>query len=249
MNNERAAVFIVHPSSFIVAGAQNVKKDAIIGVSAILVISILTFGLAAMRPPFQPTRSTPFSIGPVGERVTGRIVMRINDEPVTEAEFQAAFDQLPDDLKRQFATGPGKQAFAEQLIRMKLLEQEARHLGLDREPKIEAQLAAQRTSALATAAADKLVGAPTSQAVQSFYNANRQRFETLDLSHILIAYAGGTVPPRDGKAPPSEVVAMNRALEVYRRLKAGADFATVANRVSDDVGSAEGGGRIGEVHR
>jgi len=137
-------------------------------------------------------------------------------------------------------------AFAEQLVRMKLLEQEAQRVGLDGDPKIAGQLAAQRTDLLADAAADKIIGQPTPEAVEQFYAKNKERFETLDLSHILIAYAGGLVPPRSGAALP-ETDAMNKALAVYAELKKGVPFPAAAANYSDDAGSARKGGELGPV--
>ena len=225
------------------------KRDALISLIAIVVVGAICYALGVIRPPFELTPSTPFSNAAVGPALTGRVVMRVNGEPVTESEFQAAFDQLPDELKKQFASAPGKQAFAEQFVRMKLLEQEARRMGVDRDPRIAAQLAADRTNILASAAADKLVAMPTNQAVESYYKSNSGRFQTVAVSHILIAYAGGTVPPRSGETAPSEMEATNRALVIYRHLKEGADFAELARKMSDDVDSAERGGSLGSFPR
>lgn len=221
------------------------KRDALIAIGGIAVIGALTYGLAAIRPPFIPRKSAPFGSTAVGPTATTHVVMRVNGEAITQEEYQAAFDALPDDLKRQFGSIPGKQAFAEQLIRMKLLEQEGRRLGLDQDPKVVGRIAAERTNILAMATADKLVGTPTDEAIQTFYNKNQQRFRTIDVSHILISFQGGVVPPRDGGTPPSQVEATNRALQVYQQLRGGADFATLAKRFSDDPASADHGGKLG----
>lgn len=199
-----------------------------------------------MRPPFQPTKTEAFTTAPVGPSVTGHIVMRVNGDPITEAEYQAAFDQLPDDMKRQFANGPGKQAFAEQLVRMKLLEQEGRRMGVDKDPNVAAAIAANQTDIIARAAADRLVANPTKEAVQSFYKQNSSKFQTIDLSHILIAYNGGGVPPRNGGTAPNEVEATNKALKIYQQLKSGADFATLAREYSDDTSTVGQGGHLRE---
>ena len=223
-----------------------VKKDLAIALVAILAIGGLCYGVAATRPPFQPTASHPYSEKTLGKTANSHVVMRVNGEEITQEEFEAAYQALPQDMQRQFASEPGKMAFAEQLVRMKLLEQEAHRVGLDEDPKIAGQLAAQRTDVLADAAADKLIGQPTPQAVEEFYNKNKERFETLDISHILVAYAGGMVPPRAGSAPP-ETDAMNRALAIYAELVKGESFATAAQKYSDDVNSARQGGELGPI--
>lgn len=221
-------------------------KDTLIAGGAIVAVAGICFGLAAVRPPFQPTKSQPYSAAPGPQGPSARVVMRINGEAVTEEEFQAAYKLLPEEMQRQFASEPGKMQFAEQLVRMKLLEQEAHRLGLDNDPRISGQLAAQRTDLLADAAAEKLIPQPTPDAVKEFYAKNKNRFETIDLSHILIAYAGGLVPPRSGPAP-TEADAVNKALVVYSELQKGADFKELARKYSDDVASARRGGALGQV--
>jgi parvulin-like peptidyl-prolyl isomerase len=227
-----------------------VKRDPLIALVAIVVVIALCFGLNAMRPPFKPQASAPFSTSvgaPAATLSKERVIMRVNGEAVTEDEFAAAFAQLPEDLQRQFGNEQGKDAFAEQLIRLKILEQEARRLGVDNDPKVSAQLAADRTNILASAAAQKIVASPTNDVVQKFYTENRERFETVELSHILVAYAGGQVPTRDGTPAPQRADAMRKAAAIRQQLDAGVDFAILAGRASDDVQSVESGGRIGSV--
>jgi parvulin-like peptidyl-prolyl isomerase len=220
------------------------KKDITLATLAILVVGGICLGLAAIRPAYLPTKSTPFSRD-LGTVPVGKVVLRVNGEPVTEAEFQAAFKQLPDEMQRQYASEIGKMAFAEQLIRLKLLEQEAHRLALDSNPTVAAQIAADRMNILAGAAAEKIVKNPTDEAVRSFYAQNKDKFETISVSHIVVAYAGGLVKPRQGGTPLNEQQAVNKALTLYQQLKKGADFATLARQVSDDPASAEKGGQLG----
>jgi peptidyl-prolyl cis-trans isomerase C len=228
--------------------SHRLKRDLLIAVVAILVVAGVCFGLAANRLPFKATPSHPFSFQE--PTVHGsRVVLRINGQPVTQDEFEAAFRQLPEQMQRQFGNEPGKVAFAEQIVRMKLLEQEARRLGLENDPKVAGQLAAQRTDILAAAAAEKVVPKPSEEAVRKFYEENKGRLTTIDVSHILIAYAGGTVPPRDGGAAPSESDAVNKALFIYDQLKQGADFADLARKYSDDETNASRGGELGPMSR
>jgi hypothetical protein len=249
MNGWRGSSFIVHGSSF---WSAKVKKDAIIGSIALLVVAGVCYGLAAVRPPFQPTPSKAFtyelSVNPHGPS-SGKVVMRVNGEPITQTEFEAAFTQLPDDMQRQFASEPGKMAFAEQLVRLKLLEQEARKLGIDQDPKVSALLAADRINILANAAAQKIVAKPTDEAVRKYYDENRDRFTTIDISHIVFAYQGGQIPPRAGRRALTEEEAVNHALVVWQQLKKGASFAEVARRESDDVQTAQQGGELSRFTR
>lgn len=223
------------------------KRDIAIALTSIVVIGAVCYGLAVTKPAFLPTPSQPFSMVPVGPRANDRVVMRVNGEPVTEKEFEAAYGQLPDEMKRQFSSEPGKMAFAEQLVRLKLLEQEGKRLGIDQDPKIAAQLAADRTNIIASAAAEKIVAPATEDAIKKFYSENKARFATIDASHILIAYAGGLAPPRSGGAAPSEAEATQKAFAVYSMLKSGANFADLARKYSDDAATADQGGELGPV--
>lgn len=174
--------------------------------------------------------------------------MHVNGQPVTEQEFMAIYRQLPEEMQRQYANEPGKMALAEQTVRVKLLEQEARKLGLEREPNVAAQIEADQSNILASAAAEKLVPAPNEQAVQEFYAKNRGRFDSADVNHILIAYAGGQIPARSGKAPALDA-AKAKANSVYQQLKAGGDFMAIARKVSDDIQTAKAGGQMGVISR
>ena len=225
------------------------KRDATIALITAVVIAGITYALAAMRPDFPARKSEPFAPTTVGKSEVKHVVMRINDEPVTQEEFQATFDALPEEMKRQFASPPGQQAFAEQLVRMKLLEQEGRRLGVDRDPRVAGQISAERTNIIASAAADKLVAVPTAEAVKNFYDANKARFQVREVSHILIAYQGGSVPPRNGGVAPPQANARAIAQKVYERLREGANFGAIASQVSDDVASVETGGKLGTFSR
>jgi parvulin-like peptidyl-prolyl isomerase len=219
------------------------RKDIVIAVAGIVVVAAICFGLALMKPDFKPFSSHGAATSTAAAGAE-HVVMHVNGEALTEGDFQAAYAQLPDDVKQQYASDAGKQAFAEQIIRLKLLEQEGKKLGVDKEPRVAAQINADHTNIVAAATAQKLVPAPTNEAVQKFYNENKKNFESTELSHILVAYQGGVVPARSGK-PPSREEAMKKAQAIAQQIKSGADFAALARQQSDDAGSAERGGVLG----
>lgn len=224
------------------------RKDIVIAIAGIALVAAICFGLAIWKPdmkPFSSLRSAK-SVMEGANATTGpdHIIMRVNGEPVTEGEFAAAFSQLPQEMQQQFASEPGKQAFAEQMVRLKILEQEGRKLGVEKDPKVAGQLAADRTNIVAAATAQKLTPPPTNAAVQKFYNENKKNFEATELSHILIAYEGGAVPARSGKAV-SQQEALKKAQSISQQAKGGADFAKLAKQYSDDASSAERGGALG----
>jgi Parvulin-like peptidyl-prolyl isomerase len=221
-----------------------VKRDVTVAVVALLIVGAVCWALASTRPPFTPTRPKPFAED-LGKKNTDKVVLRVNGDPITESEFSAAFSQLPEDMQRQFASVQGREAFAEQLIRLKILEQEGHRLGIENDPHVAAAIAADRPNIIPPAPAQKLVAPPTEDAIKRFYDQNQGRLNALDLSHILIAYQGGSIPPKNGGAPPSQEEAVNRALVLYQKLKGGADFAALARQYSDETASGAKGGELG----
>jgi peptidyl-prolyl cis-trans isomerase C len=77
--------------------------------------------------------------------------------------------------------------------------------------------------------------------IDAFYQQNLERFtegETVHASHILIAAA-------ETAAPSDKAQARSRAQALLKRLRGGADFATLARAESQDPGSAQTGGDLG----
>ncbi len=226
------------------------KKDLALALAAVAVIAGITYGLNSMRPNLPPTPSKPYSLGLTpNKKGPENVVMRVNGVAVTEAEFTNAFQLLPEELQRQFSSPAGKHAFAEQYIRYKLLEQEGERTGVENDPRVQAVLEAQRTGVLANAAMASLVKMPNEQVLRQYYNEHKGEFVTVELSHIVFACQGGQLRPRNGGAPPTQQQAVQKAVDLYRQLRGGADFATLAAAVSDDPTTAPNGGRLGPVSK
>ncbi|WP_101772536.1 peptidylprolyl isomerase [Peptostreptococcus faecalis] len=86
----------------------------------------------------------------------------------------------------------------------------------------------------------KKKSAPTEKELKEYYEKNSEK---VDASHILIS----TVD-ENGKAlsEDKKKEAKKKADELYKKAKDGADFATLAKENSQDTGSAENGGSLGE---
>ncbi|MEA2571299.1 MAG: peptidyl-prolyl cis-trans isomerase [Acidobacteriota bacterium] len=227
------------------------KKDVLIAIAAIAIVAALCFGLNAMRLPLPPTPSQPYAASSTATEsqpaTIGHVVMHVNGEAVTEEEFNAAFQQLPEQLQQQFASEIGKQALAERIVRLKLLEQEGRRRGLEKEPRVAAQVALSRTNALADVTFSKMQQPASEAAVTKFYEENRAKLESIELNHILLSYAGSEAPPRDGGARLTQEQAIQKALQLRAKLKQGGDFAALAKQYSDDAASGARGGSLGEI--
>ncbi len=92
--------------------------------------------------------------------------------------------------------------------------------------------------------------AVTDQDLQAYYDQHRDEFrapEQVKVSHILIK----TPLPAPGVKEDEKGVADARAKaeDVLKQLKAGGDFAKLAEKYSDDPGSAKSGGELGWIGR
>ena len=92
--------------------------------------------------------------------------------------------------------------------------------------------------------------AVTDQDLQAYYDQHRDEFrvaEQVKVSHILIK----TPLPAAGAKEDEKAIADARAKaeDVLKQVKAGGDFAKLAEKYSDDPGSAKSGGELGWIGR
>ena len=216
----------------------------------VAVIGAITFGLAKMRPDLPLSPSQPFtgkkdSSGASAAK-KGKVIMHVNGEPITEAEFDAFMGAVPEQQRQMFQGPAGRRELANELVRMKTLEQEARRLGYDNDPEAIAQMDLLRTQVTATRTLQKLVEQKAEPEVKAAYE--REKKNSMSLRHIIIAYAGGGVPPKaQGQQPPAEAAAMQKASGIVTRLRGGADFGELARAESDDIESGARGGSLGPM--
>jgi peptidyl-prolyl cis-trans isomerase C len=226
-----------------------VRKDIAVALAAIVIIVAAAFGLSKMRPDLPLTPSRAYTAAK--ERFApgakaGKVVMHVNGEPVTEAEFNAFMAAVPEQQRAVFATPAGKRQLADELVRMKALEQEAQRLGITDDAETKAQMDLLRTQVIAQRALQKIVEQNAEKEITAAYE--REKKNALALRHIVVAYQGGMVAPRaQGQQPPSAEQALQKAAGIVARLRGGADFAQIARTESDDVQSAQQGGSLGPM--
>jgi parvulin-like peptidyl-prolyl isomerase len=220
------------------------KRDLGIAVIVILAVAALSYGLWAVHTgTWKPTLSHP-----LGEKSTDadKVVMRVNGDPITEREFTMFGASLPQQAQMYMQTAEGRKIIAQQYARMKILEQEGKRLGADDDAEVAAKMRFGRTNVAVEYAVKKLGEKTTDQALKAEYEKNKNQFETVDLSHIVIGYQGSQIPSRS-KTPPTREQALKIAQQILDRVRAGGPFEQAAEAVSDDQQSAQNGGRIGPV--
>lgn len=224
------------------------KRDLVIAAIAVLIVAAIAFGLAAVRPNLPGSPSSPFRGGDADEAESkpgkdDKIVMTVNGQPVTEREFNMFVLSAPEQARAFYGSPMGRRALADELVKLKVLEQEAKKMGLADDPEVKTQLAMTRAQLMASRALEKLADAKSEEKIRAEYQ--KEKANSISLRHILIAYQGGQVPPKGGQAAPAEAAAMTRANAIAAKLRAGADFAQTARAESDDAQSGANGGMLG----
>jgi peptidyl-prolyl cis-trans isomerase C len=195
-------------------------------------------------------RMPPPAAAPAPPSEPEKVVLTIGNEKITEAEFDDMINAIPAQYQA-YARGAGKRAFAEQIVQVKVLSQEAEKRKIDQDPKVRNEVAFQRQNLLAQAMFLSMQQSATvdDAAVEKYFNEHKNDYEVLKARHILIRVKGAPMQAIAGKPELTDDEAMAKAQALRKRLVEGEDFATVAKAESDDAGSGAQGGDLGEFRK
>ncbi|MEO6260639.1 MAG: peptidylprolyl isomerase [Thermoanaerobaculia bacterium] len=173
------------------------------------------------------------------------VIISAGDLIVHKSEFEAAIKTLPPEYQT-FALGTGKKQFADDFLRMKLLAAEGMRNNLQNDPEVVSQLNLMKENLVATAALKKIESGltVTDADLKKAYESNQREYEQVKARHILIAFKGSAAA-QPGKKELTDAEAKAKADEIRKKLVAGADFAELAKKESDDTGSGTRGGDLG----
>lgn len=174
-----------------------------------------------------------------------RILLSAGGTVVTEQDLQQELLVLSEAEQLQtLATSDALKDFLRQLYLGKRLVTEAERLGLENQPTVRAQLAAQRRWVLSDALraqTEKQIEQPDFAALaREHYATSRDEFqlpEQFKAAHILKKVACDC--ERDEKRRQTD--------QLLTRLQAGEDFATLAKAESEDSASAAKGGDLADA--
>ncbi|HET7711271.1 MAG TPA: peptidylprolyl isomerase [Thermoanaerobaculia bacterium] len=216
------------------------KKDLLAAAAAIAIVFGVCYWLASVRP------AQPVSPAAARSRAGGEVILRVNGEPITARDFNLFLSQLPEQTQAIYASGEGRRELADQIIKLKVLEQEGRRLGGERDPEIASRVSFGKSNLLAGYALQK-IAKPDDAKLRAAYEKERKNLETIELSHILLAYEGGQAKARDGSDGPPAEVAIQRARSIAAEAAKGTSFRELAARHSEDASTAMAGGTLGAV--
>lgn len=225
------------------------KKDLLIAAVALVLVVAICFGASQMRADLPLTPSQPFTSKAALDDAldpTDKVIMHVNGAPVTEREFNTFVQQFPEQMREVAATPEGRQRVAQELVKLKALEQEGQKMGADRDPDARAALRFTRANLNARFALEKLAPKVDEQRIRQEYDKVRGNPAASEWGHIMVAYQGGQAPPRAGAPLPLDQ-ARAKAAVLVQRIRAGAAFADVARAESDDTNSAAAGGAMGNI--
>ena len=196
---------------------------------------------APAQAPVAPAAAAP-SVDP------NTVVLTIGQRHLTAQEYEVLIKTLVPVDQQASALGAGRRIFAQRLVAMFVLADEAVKQNLDKRPDIAVQLLFQRENLLETAMFKQMVQAAVvpDADVQAYYDAHQTDFATVTARHILIRMKGSPMAALPGKPELSDDEARAKAESIRKRIVAGEDFATLAKQESDDSATAIKGGELGE---
>ena len=180
--------------------------------------------MAAPPPAAAPVAATPGAPGAPAN--PNPLIASVNGQQIHLSDVRTAAQGLPDEMRNY----PPQMLFpmvVNQLIDQKALVAEAHSEKLQDDPRVQALMQTAADTALQNALLSKVVGPQiTDDKLHAAYDAqygNKKGEPEVHARHILVATEA-------------------QADDVIKQLKHGADFATLAKKVSTDKGSAEANG-------
>lgn len=156
----------------------------------------------------------------------GKVLARINNEPITQGEFQAKIDRLPPYYR--VLVREQKAKFLDEIINEKLFLKEAYKRGIDKNKEVRELINEARNKIIIAKLIEEEINKGTKvsdKGIEDYYNVHKKEFiapAKYRVSHILVSKE-------------------EEAKQVLERLKKGEDFASVAKEVSIDPSKSNGG--------
>ncbi len=166
---------------------------------------------------------------PLAEGILGEV----NGIPVNREEFLRMIEPYPDRMKENLQ---GREYVFNALVDHILLEQEAKRLGLDRDPDYLRKVESYRRNLLANSLFEKVNQGDfdvTEEEARAYFQAHPEEFdrpEKVQARHILLADRAG-------------------AQDVLKQIRKGASFEQLAQKLSQDASTRNRGGDLGPFTR
>jgi peptidyl-prolyl cis-trans isomerase C len=175
-----------------------------------------------------------------------RVVITVGDVKITAAQYDRLVDTLPDQYRALARTTQRKQ-FADNIVQILVLAQEGQRRKINETTEYKTVATFQLSNVLAALAVEAMrKDLKVDEAdLRKYYDQHKPEYEQVHGAHILIRFQGSQVPVRAGQKELTDAEALAKAQELRAKIVAGADFADLARKESDDIGSGSNGGDLG----
>jgi peptidyl-prolyl cis-trans isomerase C len=203
---------------------------------------------SSAQTPSASTASSLRARGPeaVAAQEPNRIVATIAGKPITAKEAADLLKPLSAEDRKRFESNLS--GVVQQLYMTQQISEEASKMKLDQQSPWKEQLALARANILTQAYLAKQ--ASTSPAAgaedpKAYFDSHTADYEQVKLSGILVAFSPPGTPAGSGAVQRTEAQALEKANDLEKKLKGGADFAALARSDSDQQQSSTRGGDMG----
>ncbi|MGA3016241.1 MAG: peptidylprolyl isomerase [Bryobacteraceae bacterium] len=204
-----------------------------------------------------PPPKTPPPIGEITKQVDigkllapavppDRVVITVGDVKITAAQYDQLVGTLPDQYRALARTTQRKQ-FGDNIVQILVLAQEGQRRKINETTEYKTLAAFQLSNVLAALAVEAVRKDLKSDEadLRKYYTQHQPEYEQVHGAHILIRFQGSQVPVRAGQKDLTDAEALAKAQDLRAKILAGADFADLARKESDDIGSGNNGGDLG----
>ncbi len=155
----------------------------------------------------------------------------VNGRAITSEELESKLNTIAPQVREHYTTSAGKLEVLDNLITGEVVFQESLRQGLDKDKNVLAKLEDAKRQILVSTMVEKLVSEKMGEEqIKKYYDDHKKDFKQVKASHILVNQE-------------------DQAKDVYKQLKAGADFSELAKKYSVDTGTKDNGGDLGYFTR
>jgi len=228
--------------------------------AAVLVVAGGFLPAWAQQSPPKPAAQTEQAQAP-NPRVRGaanpamaladKVVISVGDEKITAAEIDQILRAMPPRFRGYYG-GPGRRLLPQYIVELKVLAAEALKRKLEAAPEIRTAIELARDSILAKAAREEIKQsqAISDQQLEAAYDAHKAEFEEVRIREIYIRSNNAVLSSeKSSHAPLPSEEAQKKLEDLRKQILAGADFAEIAKKNSDDQATAAAGGDMGFITR
>lgn len=200
-------------------------------------------------PSPSPSASELKARGPeaVAGRDPNKVVAIVDGKQITAKQAADLLKMVPAEQRR---SSPNLERLFEQLYVMTQMADQAEKEHLDQDATVKGQLQLSRENVLAQAYMNRLTAASsagTGADPKQYYDAHPDEFDTAKLTGIAISFNPPGTPASTTGVNRTEQEAQQKADDIEKKIKAGADISTLARTESDDQRSAGQGGSLGTL--